>query len=137
MKTIEMVSALNADGQETEEYWRSEYGYIVDTLARFEADELDGDAIADIQSAVRVRSAWYAPGTDPGAPYEYEIALTWGEPATRIVGTLDEYGVPETATLEIQDWGTPWADYRIDEDNAPILEFARKFYFGDCNNEGG
>lgn len=58
---------------------------------------------------------------------QYEILLCWGGPACRIVGDLDEYGVPETAHIEYQDWFTRWTEYPCSEDI--LLEYAREFYF--------
>lgn len=57
----------------------------------------------------------------------YEILLCWGGPACRIIGELNEYNEPESATLQHQDWFTAWAKYPCDEDL--LLEYARYFYF--------
>ena len=59
---------------------------------------------------------------------QYIILLSWGGPASRIVGKLDSRNEPETATFEVQDWGTPWtaAD---DQDENMLLQFARLFCF--------
>ena len=58
----------------------------------------------------------------------YNILLSYGGPASRIVGKLDSRNEPETATFEAQNWGTPWtaAD---DQDENMLLQFARLFYF--------
>lgn len=103
--------------------------------------------------SVQVRSGWHTPGDAPTMPSEYEILLTTGGPGLRIVGELDEYDEPASATLEWQDWGTPWTtyqptisrkiregkigEYEIDEGQlvpnaeAILLSFARHFYYGD------
>jgi len=62
----------------------------------------------------------------------YEILLCTGGPACRIVGELDEYGQPETATMQYQDWFKPWTDLNIDSKQEEILlDYAREFYFED------
>jgi hypothetical protein len=79
--------------------------------------------------SVMVRDGWRVPGTasDDGAE-EYEILLTTGGPALRIWGKLSQYDDPETAELQMQDWGTPWTRYPAAE--ATLLKFAQCFYFG-------
>lgn len=81
---------------------------------------------------VEVRSGWYAPGTTPEPPAEFLVLLCAGGPAVRIVGDLDEYGVPERARIEYQDWGTPWTEYAVyDADKETLLTYCRQFYFGE------
>lgn len=58
----------------------------------------------------------------------YEILLTTGGPAVRIVGELDQNDEPETARLEVQDWFKPWTEYPSDED--VLVQYALCFYFG-------
>ena len=90
-------------------------------------------AIYDDPLSVLVRSGWYdAGGAMVGAKgaVEYEILLCTGGPAVRIRGDLDNYGQPQDARLEYQDWGTPWTYYM--SDGAPALvAYAQQFYFGD------
>jgi hypothetical protein len=89
--------------------------------------------------SVRVHSGWYAPGAERAEQKaeEYEILLCTGGPACRIIGELDEYGEPETACMEVQDWLQPWTQIRPlvspdDYDSEPILlEYARCFWFGE------
>ena len=90
------------------------------------------DAIQESPLSVEVRSGWYNPSDfqpKPEAAAEYRIMLAWGGPAARIVGGLDAYGQPETATLEVQDWGTPWTEYAA-EDPEVLLRYAQFFYYG-------
>ena len=62
----------------------------------------------------------------------YIILLSTGGPATRIIGVLDVDNIPETATLQYQDWFTCWTDYVDDvNDEDVLLEFARQLYFGE------
>ncbi|MEQ8849245.1 hypothetical protein [Botrimarina sp.] len=50
----------------------------------------------------------------------YEILLTTGGPAVRIVGELDSYGEAESARLEVQDWGEPWTEYADADSDTPL-----------------
>lgn len=102
-------------------------------------DEGPRDRILESPLSVQVRSGWYSPG-DPKAdtkPAEYEILLSTGGPALRIVGELSEYGDPTSAVLQWQDWGTPWTDAMPDlpgdasEADEVLLSYASHFYFGE------
>jgi hypothetical protein len=53
-----------------------------------------------------VRSGWGRVG-DKVEAEQYRILLTTGGPALRIVGDIGE-----TGEMQIQDWGTPWAEFR-------------------------
>lgn len=109
----EMLAAYNAKAQSSD--------YCTDS-------ELS--AIHESVLSVLVRNGWHEPGnTDDDGPDEYEILLTTGGPALRIWGKLDKYCQPESAELQMQDWGTPWGRYPAAE--ATLLEFAQHFYFGE------
>ena len=107
-------------------------------LARMEAirehcdNEDDArDAILEDALSVEVRSDWHTPG-DPSEAAEYCILLSTGGPAVRIIGDLDQWKQPTSATLQVQNWGTPWTDYRehvADEDT--LLQYVGCFYFGE------
>ena len=97
-------------------------------------------AILDDPLSVEVRGGWYVPGTlDPAdCPAEYRILLCTGGPAVQIVGTLSEHGEPETAVMQVQDWFTPWTDFRpvvegwtSSQVQDALLAYARCFYFGE------
>lgn len=61
---------------------------------------------------------------------QYFILLCTGGPAVRIIGDLDEHDQPETANLQYQDWGTPWTDYPLtQQQKETLLEYASHFYF--------
>lgn len=87
-------------------------------------ERIEEDALS-----VQIRSGWYSPGEEP-QPEEFEILLSTGGPATRIIGELDEYRQPIRARLQAQDWFTAWTDY-LDADQDVLLNYARCFYFGD------
>lgn len=94
------------------------------------------EAIMQDALSVEVRSGWYVPGSRDAdtKPAEYNILLCTGGPAVRIIGELSEHGEPETATLQCQDWFTPWVDAMggLGTDaEAILLRYASCFYFGE------
>ena len=117
--------------------------------SREAADDMDREEAAQQRIhesvlSVEVRSGWYSPQyPEHQKPEEYSILLTTGGPALRLIGDLDEYGQPETARLEWQDWGTPWTEYNpghhedafkpedYDAYDSTLLAFASCFYFGE------
>lgn len=106
---------------------------IVKMLASYDA-ATDGDerncaenAILDSILSVLVRNAWRDPGLTDSDVEEFELLLTIGGPGLRIVGTLHDY-TPETASLEWQDWGTPWTLHPAGEEM--LLRFAGFFWYG-------
>jgi len=99
-------------------------------------------AIQESPLSVLVRSGWYDPSKWPAPrkngqyedqiPVEYEILLCTGGPAVRIRGNLDNYGKPDTARLEYQDWGMPWTEYvTVNTNHGVMVRYAEHFYFGD------
>lgn len=112
-----------------------------------EPSDTQGDARQAIEEdalSVEVRSGWNDPGLwsytdarDKPKPEEYRILLCTGGPAVQIIGELSEYGEPETARMQVQDWFAPWTDFRPlvapdNYDSEPILlTYARCFYFGE------
>ena len=102
-----------------------------------ESDTIDTDQVRErieegpLECSVRC-SDWSRPGSTLEAT-EYRILLGWGGPAVQIFGELGPYNQPATASIQYQDWGTPWEDLRdtsSDEDDA-LLEYVRLFYFGE------
>lgn len=92
------------------------------------------NAILEDALSVDTRGDWHAPGnTAAGKPTEYQILLSTGGPATRIIGTLNEWCEPETAVLEAQDWFLPWTAWNAnsEEDDDVLLAYARQFWFGE------
>lgn len=79
--------------------------------------------------SVEVRSDWTSPG-DEMTPEEFQILLSTGGPATRIIGELDEHGEPCRAWLEVQDWGKPWTEYFAGSEAVEVLlTYARCFIY--------
>ena len=135
---------MEDNGKGNAQAWMGSISEMVEALDSTIAGEtgtIDGEEFEDEDDAreriqesalsVCVRSGWYVPGGD-SSPEEFEILLTTGGPAARIVGDLDEYGQAESATLEHQDWGTPWTRLAISEDEREaLLTFVNCFYFGE------
>ena len=113
----ELVAALASDDEKLVEAAR---------------DDIHADALA-----VEVRADWYTVNAakPDRKPIEYAILLCTGGPACpacRIRGRLTEHCEPDTAEIEVQDWGTPWTRMWVSHnDELALLEYARQFYFGE------
>lgn len=96
-------------------------------------EERARERIQEDALSVQVRGDWHTPGDeDATKATEYEILITTGGPAARIVGDLDGYGQPDSARFEYQDWFKPWTEViRDSADYAVLREYAQQFYFGD------
>lgn len=124
---------LEAD-EEPEEMDESD----VQELAKLEAmaeeyqnEEHARQIVEESPLSVQVRSGWVSPGAEMEAE-DFEILLSTGGPALRIRGELDQYNQPASATLEYQDWGTPWTEYYGENfDRDALLTYCQVFYFGD------
>ena len=95
--------------------------------ARLDAEDLRERVLED-PLEILVRTEWHAIGAADVRPDSYQILLSTGGPATRIVGGLDEHGEPTSATLEAQDWFQPWTAYR-GGDREVLEEYAGHFCF--------
>lgn len=112
---------------------------IADEQAMDGPDETEAaqSRIYEAPLSVLVRGGWYPPGAPRDAPdrapEEYEILLTTGGPALRLIGKLDDYNQPdEWPRLEYQDWFTPWTEYIPAREHREALQkFAAQFYYGD------
>ena len=136
---VQMVERLDPDFWERLEELRdmedrtpeddAELAQMEATREHCEDEDEARDAILEDALSVEVRSDWHTPGSE-AENTEYCILLSTGGPASRIVGELNKWSEPVSATLQVQDWGTPWADYReADEDT--LLAYAQCFYFGE------
>jgi hypothetical protein len=120
------------------EQGQAQYDSIRELVARLRDDSPDGDRVReDIDASalsVLVRSGWHTPGDDTGKPEEFEILLCTGGPAVRLTGTLDNYGQPDSVSMQVQDWFQPWTGFdpaADDEEEDVLLAYAQSFYFGD------
>lgn len=114
----EMVSALNLAREAGDD----------------EAIEEAETRIREAPLSVQVRDGWYSPGEKADtSPDEYEVLLSTGGPALRIIGELDAHAEPdEWPILQWQDWGTQWTPVEVDGSQRKALAvFAGQFYFGD------
>ena len=107
----EMVTALKASGFHDEARQRIEESVL----------------------SVTVRGGWHTPGdAEAAAPEEYQILLSTGGPALRILGELEQVEPDDGPNLQWQDWGVPWTAYPLDSDEMEaVAAFARCFYFGE------
>jgi hypothetical protein len=119
--------------------WDTENGDELRELT--EAATIEGEIQKDAEAvreriqesplSVEVRSGWHTPGGD-NTPEEFNILLSTGGPALRIIGDLDEHGEPTRAYLQYQDWGTPWTDYFPGSGSGEVLlTYCQQFYFGE------
>ena len=112
-------------------------------------DDLDGDAETDpsenlqesitnyareMPLSVRIRSDWHNPG-EAFTAAEFEILLSTGGPACRIIGELDSGSVAWQSgcrpVLQHQDWFKPWIEASYDIDTNALLWFCEQFYYGE------
>tara|TARA_Y100000114_G_scaffold149008_1_gene162671 strand:+ start:273 stop:674 length:402 start_codon:yes stop_codon:yes gene_type:complete len=92
-------------------------------------DELK-ESVLNSALSVEFRSGW-ATNPEELNIEQFKILLTWGGPALRVIGDLDQYKQPENIKIQFQDWGTPWTDYEITEDQQDALNwFCNCFYLG-------
>lgn len=144
----EMVAALDVDYDRLEELDTTQNNEDINNLIETsEATELvelreaagectsredAEERIREDALSVMVRGGWQSIGEMDrlAGPVEFEILLSTGGPATRLVGDIGEHGEPENVRLEAQDWGTPWTEYR-EADAETLRAYAAVFYFGD------
>src|SRR2546423_9666736 len=140
---IEHSNRINEDTERAEQQAGAQLASIEDLVACLDHAEScddaacgadcphDVDAITGDALDVQVRGEWHTPGAIDGcAPYEYKILLCWGGPSVQIVGKLDEYNQPDSATLQYQDWFTEWMDYPLtEEEEETLITSAHQFYF--------
>ena len=83
---------------------------------------------------VRIRSDWHNPGETFTAA-EFEILLSTGGPACRIIGELDSGSVAWQSgcrpVIQHQDWFKPWTESSYDIDTNALLWFCEQFYYGE------
>ena len=95
-------------------------------------DAIREEALNDALS-VEFRSGWSTNSEDMKAE-EFKILLSWGGPACRIIGKLDQYNQPTDIEIQYQDWGTPWTRYEVSynhNDYSALLWYCEQFYFGE------
>lgn len=138
----EMVAALECDYYRLEELrderdeaeWAKEFPDEAEELEELKAAAGDctsredaerwirEDALSQRIFGERIDGEWQAD--------RFELLLTTGGPAVRIVGELDGSKEPDRAWLEVQDWGEPWTQY-FPADQDTLLAYCRCYYFGE------
>ena len=89
------------------------------------------ESILNSALSVEFRSGWTSNPNDIELE-EFKILLTWGGPALRVIGELNQYKEPENVKMQYQDWGTFWTDFKITENQQEALNwFCNCFYFGE------
>ena len=83
----------------------------------------------ELPLSVLVRSDWHHPMGESSYS-EFEILLSTGGPAVRVLGDLDSYLEPYRPGLQFSDWGVDWTDHPESNCDA-LLWFAGLFYFGE------
>ena len=103
---------------------------LFEKINDYDAQDQLRESVLNSALSVEFRSGWYSSLDDELVPEEFKILLTWGGPALRIIGELDNYG-PINPKLQFQDWGTPWTDLEITDSQQDALNwFCNCFYFG-------
>ena len=84
--------------------------------------------------SVQVRSDWHSPGETFTAG-QFEILLSTGGPACRILGELDRGSVAWQAGcrpfIQHQDWFKPWTESTYNVDTNALVWFCEHFYYGE------
>jgi len=151
-QTIEALYELSCWDFRTGETPQALTGAAADVLSDLDWDAETGtpetlqEAITDycneMPLSVLVRSGWYSPVrqglplcTSEGAPEEFEILLSTGGPACRIIGQLDRGSVAWQSgcrpVMQHQDWFKPWTESSYDIDTNALLWFCEQFYYGE------
>ena len=81
--------------------------------------------------SVTVREGWKTVGGQSDLE-EFQILLSTGGPALRIVGDINAFGGASNAVMQWQDWGTPWTEYvTTEEEDEALLTYCQQFYLGE------
>jgi len=118
------------------DYERLSYLESLNPTSCKEEEEIEQTKESILNSALSVefRSGWYSSPESIAdlKPEEFKILLTWGGPALRVIGDLNQYKEPENIKMQYQDWGTYWTDFEITEEQQEALNwFCNCFYFGE------
>ncbi len=110
-----------------EEEWQEELSDLEEAASccgeKCESREDAEDFIQADPLSIQFRGGWYAPGDEDkgGDAEEFEILLTTGGPAVRIIGEFGQGKQIHRVSLQVQDWFTPWTDY-YEEGISDVLE---------------
>ena len=143
-QTIEVLYELHCWDFHTGETPQALTGAAADLLSDIGWDAETGtpdslqDAVTqyaqEMPLSVLVRSGWHSPGEDAESE-EFEILLSTGGPACRIIGELDRGTVAWQSgcspVMQHQDWSKPWTEISYDIDTNALLWFCEQFYYGE------
>ena len=144
-KTIEALYELHCWDADTTTPLTDEAKDILADLAWSNdgsSDDAFQDAVTEyvqeIPLTVMVRSDWQPVSHGGGNSFqaqEFELLLSTGGPACRVIGELDGGTVAWQSgcrpTIQQQDWHTPWTDSTYNVDTNALLWFCEQFYFGE------
>ena len=109
-------------------YWDAETGTqdsLKDSVTEY---------VQQMPLSVQVRSGWHSPG-ETFETAAFEILLSTGGPACRILGELDRGSVAWQAgcrpVIQHQDWFKPWTESTYNVDTDALLWFCEQFYYGE------
>lgn len=90
--------------------------------------------VQQMSLTVMVRSDWQPVGSTFEAQ-QFEILLSTGGPACRILGYLDRGSVAWEAgcrpVIQHQDWFKPWTESTYNVDTNALVWFCEQFYYGE------
>ena len=113
----------------------SDMGWDAETGTPDSLQEAVTQYAQEMPLSVLVRSGWHAPGISEQTSEEFEILLSTGGPACRIIGELDRGSVAWQSgcrpVMQHQDWFKPWAEISYDIDIDALLWFCEQFYYGE------
>jgi hypothetical protein len=126
--------------ENAEQQAKSHVGSIVEMIHALRNAGTDSEreaaqtAIYEDPLEVEVRGDWHTVSSRPSKASEFRILLSTGGPAVRIVGELNCYEEADSASVQYQDWFTPWRTLRAlsDAESEAVLEYCRQFYFAEC-----
>ena len=112
----------------------SDIGWDAETGTQDSLQEAVIQYVQGMPLSVLVRSGWHFPG-ETFESAEFEILLSTGGPACRIIGELDRGSVAWQSgcrpVMQHQDWFKPWIESSYDIDTNALLWFCEQFYFGE------
>ena len=132
-KNYALQNAIGHIDSIVEDYERLSYLESLNPTSFEEEEEIEQTKESILNSALSIefRSGWTSNPNELEIE-EFKILLTWGGPALRVIGDLNQYKEPENIKMQFQDWGTLWTDFEITENQQEALNwFCNCFYFGE------
>ena len=144
--TKEAHAITNARGQleSIKELYREYKENASAFVSNLDTEEAIVERAREQALSIEFRSGWYSSPESVAdlKPEEFKILLSWGGPACRIIGNLDQYSQPTDIEIQYQDWGTPWEPLQLNStyaDKSPNITsdyealewFCNCFYFGE------